>query len=207
MTTRIWTGLASVLPLLFVACGVEAPGPAPSTQPIEERAGARDIQASGADLPIIAPDDVQKSQSGAVFQRVANTDIEVVYDRPVARGRELFGGIVALDEVWNPGANDATAVSFSRDVTVNGEALAAGRYSLWAIPGAADWTVIFSTAADVYHTPYPGEEHDSLRLAITPRRGDHVETLAYYFPMVEEKETELVLHWGETVVPMMITVP
>ena len=84
MTTRTWTGLASVLPLLFVACGVEAPGPAPSTQPIEERAGARDIQASGADLPIIAPDDVQKSQSGAVFQRVANTDIEVVYDRPVA---------------------------------------------------------------------------------------------------------------------------
>ncbi len=207
MTTRMWIGVLGLVPALVAGCGGSASGPAPSTQPIEERAGARDVQASGNELPIIAPDDVQKSQSGAVFQRVANTDIEVVYDRPVARGRELFGGIVALDEVWNPGANDATAVSFSRDVTVNGEALAAGRYSLWAIPGATDWTVIFSTAADVYHTPYPGEEHDALRLQIAPRRGDHIETLAYYFPMVEGKDTELRLHWGDTIVPMMITVP
>ncbi|MDE0827711.1 MAG: DUF2911 domain-containing protein [Vicinamibacterales bacterium] len=210
MTTRTWTGLMNVVPMLAIplmGCGGGASGPAPSTQPIEERAGARDVQASGNDLPIIAPDDVQKSQSAAVFQRVANTDIEVVYDRPVARGRELFGGIVAFDEVWNPGANDATAISFSRDVTVNGEPVAAGRYSLWASPGASDWTVIFSTAADVYHTPYPGEEHDALRLQITPRRGNHVESLAYYFPMVEGKETELRLHWGETIVPMLITVP
>ena len=160
-----------------------------------------------ADLPIIPLDDVLKSQSESVFQRVANTDIEVVYDRPVARGRELFGGIVAYDEVWNPGANDATAVSFSRDVTVNGEALAAGKYSIWAMPRAGDWTVIFSRAADVYHTPYPGENQDALRLTITPQRGDHMETLAFYFPMVEGKETELRLHWGETVVPMLIKVP
>ena len=208
MTTRTWIGgVISVVPMLVTGCGGGTSGPAPSTQPIEERAGARDVQAGGDDLPIIAPDDVQKSQSAAVFQRVANTDIEVVYDRPVARGRELFGGIVALDEAWNPGANDATAVSFSRDVTINGEALVAGRYSLWAIPGASDWTVIFSTAADVYHTPYPGEEHDALRLQITPGRGDHVETLAYYFPMVEGKDTELRLHWGDTIVSMMITVP
>ena len=178
----------------------------PSTQPIEERPGARAVQSSG-DLSIIAPDDVQKSQSGSVFQRVANTDIEVVYDRPVARGRELFGGIVAYDEIWNPGANDATAVSFSRDVTVNGQPLSAGSYSIWAIPRPGDWTVIFSHAADVYHEPYPGEDQDALRLTITPRRGDYVETLLYYFSMVEGKETELRLHWGDTVVPMLITVP
>jgi len=207
MTTRTTTMLAGVLPLMMLtACGGGG-GAAPATQPVGERPGARDVQADPGSLPIIAPDDVQKSQSGAVFQRVANTDIEVVYDRPVARGRELFGGIVPYDEVWNPGANDATAVSFSREVTINGEPLAAGRYSIWAIPRAGDWTVIFSHAADVYHTPYPGEEEDAIRLTITPQRGDHVETLAYYFPMVEGKDTELRLHWGETVVPMLITVP
>jgi hypothetical protein len=197
---------ASVLPMMMLtACG--GGGAVPASQPVEERPGARDAQPNAADLSIIPPDEVQKSQSGAVFQRVANTDIEVVYDRPVARGRDLFGGIVAYDEVWNPGANDATAVSFSRDVTINGEPLAAGKYSIWAIPRAGDWTVILSRAADVYHTPYPGEDQDALRLTITPQRGDYVESLAYYFPMVEGKETELRLHWGETVVPMMITVP
>jgi hypothetical protein len=206
MTNRIITVSAGVLvSCLLTACGGE--GAAPSTQAIGERAGSRDAQPTIGDLPIIPPDEVQKSQSGSVFQRVANTDIDVVYDRPVARGRELFGGIVAYDEVWNPGANDATAVSFSRDVTVNGQPLAAGSYSIWAIPRAGDWTLIFSTAADVYHTPYPGEDQDALRLTITPQLGDHVETLAYYFAMVEGKETELRLHWGETVVPMLITVP
>ena len=206
MTRRTLTASAGVLvSCLLTACGGDRA--APSTQAIAERAGARDVQPSSDDLPIIPPDDVQRSQSGSVFQRVANTDIEVVYDRPVARGRELFGGIVAYDEVWNPGANDATAVSFSRDVRVNGQPLAAGSYSIWAIPRVGDWTLIFSNAADVYHTPYPGEDQDALRLTITPRRGDHVETLAYYFAMVEGKETELRLHWGETIVPMLITVP
>ena len=92
-------------------------------------------------------------------------------------------------------------------MTVNGESLAAGRYSLWAIPSAGDWTIIFSTAADVYHTPYPGEEHDALRLVVAPGSGNHIESLAYYFAMVEEKDTELRLHWGETIIPLMITVP
>ena len=205
MTTRTLAASAGALATcLVMACGGD--GAAPSTQSIAERPGAQDVLPSGG-LLIIPPDDVQKSQSGSVFQRVANTDIEVVYDRPVARGRELFGGIVAHDEVWNPGANDATAISFSRDVTVNGQPLAAGSYSIWAIPRPGDWTLIFSNAADVYHTPYPGEDQDALRLTITPQRGDHVETLVYYFAMVEEKDTELRLHWGETVVPMLITVP
>jgi len=205
MTRRTLTVSAGLLATcLVVACGGD--GAAPSTQPIAARPGAQDVLPSG-DLPIIHPDDVQKSQSGSVFQRVANTDIEVVYDRPVVRGRELFGGIVAYDEVWNPGANDATAISFSRDVTVNGQPLTAGSYSIWAIPTPGDWTLIFSNAADVYHTPYPGEDQDALRLTITPQRGDHVETLVYYFAMVEEKDTELRLHWGDTVIPMTITVP
>ena len=202
MTTRMLTSLAGVLAtVLLTGCGGGA------SQVAGERAGARGVEPGAVDLPIIPLDDVLKSQSGSVFQRVANTDIEVVYDRPVARGRELFGGIVAYDEVWNPGANDATAVSFSRDVTINGEPLSAGKYSIWAIPRAGDWTLIFSRAADVYHTPYPGEDQDALRLTIGPQRGDHVETLTFYFPMVEGKETELRLHWGETVVPMTISVP
>jgi len=202
MTTRMLTLSVGALAVgLLLGCGGSAP------QAAVEREAVVGVQTGVADLPIIPLDDVLKSQSGSVFQRVANTDIAVVYDRPVARGRELFGGIVAYDEVWNPGANDATAVSLSRDVTVNGEALAAGKYSIWAIPRAGDWTVIFSRAADVYHTPYPGENQDALRLTITPQRGDHMETLAFYFPMVEGKETELRLHWGETVVPMLIKVP
>ena len=160
-----------------------------------------------ADPGIIAVDDVKASQSGSVSQTVATTELTLTYDRPVARGRELFGGIVAYGEIWNPGANDATKISISRPITINGSSLEAGDYSIWAIPDPNEWTVIFSRAADVYHTPYPGEEHDALRLMVAPRQGDHMETLAFYFSAVEKKDTELRLHWGQTVIPFQITVP
>ena len=174
----------------------------------ESAAGAEGEAATGGNaLPILALDDVKPSQSGLVWQEVANTQIEVTYDRPVARGRDLFGGIVPFGEIWNPGANDATAIGFTRDVTINGNALPAGKYSLWAIPDPNRWTIIFNRQADVYHTPYPGEEDDALRFMASPRRGAHMETLAFYFAAVEKKDAELRLHWGETYVPFSITVP
>lgn len=188
-------GLAAVAGL--AACGGAVGGGE------SDAAGAE----GAADLPIIPVDEVKPSQSGSVWQQIANTEITVTYDRPVARGRDLFGGIVPFGEIWNPGANDATAIAFSRDVTINGNALPAGKYSLWAIPDPNRWTIVFSRAADVYHTPYPGEEQDALRFMATPSFGAHMETLAFYFAEVERKDAELRLHWGETYIPFNITVP
>ena len=162
---------------------------------------------SSSATDIIPPEDVRKSQAAAVSQRVANTEITVTYSRPVARGRPLFGSLVPFDEVWNPGADQATAVAFTRDVQVNDQPLPAGKYSLWAIPRPARWTIIFNRAADVYHTPYPGEQQDALRLEVRPEKGPHMEALTFYFPIVEGKDAVLRLHWGEVMVPLAIRVP
>ena len=191
--------LAATVPLLM-ACQ------ASSTETAPAAATASQV-ADEADASVIPLNEVQASQSGSVSQTIANTELTITYDRPVARGRALFGGIVPYGEIWNPGANDATAITLSRAVTINGNRLEAGKYSIWAIPGEREWTVIFSRAADVFHQPYPGEEHDALRLTIAPTTGDYVETLAFYFPVVEKKDAELRLHWGETIVPFAITVP
>ena len=196
MSRRHAQALGLIAALAAAGCGGGGEGGAAG--------GAADV---AGDLPILALEDVKPSQSGAVRQEVANTAIEITYDRPVARGRDLFGGIVPFGEIWNPGANDATAISFSRDVTVNGNPLPAGRYSLWAIPDPNRWTIVFNRQADVYHTPYPGEGDDALRLMASPRRGAHMETLAFYFAAVEKKDAELRLHWGETYVPLRIAVP
>src|SRR5574341_95558 len=92
-----------------------------------------------------AQDGIPFSQHGTVTQRVGYTNIAISYNRPVARGRTLFGGVVRWGRVWNPGADSATTIAFSRDVAVEGRALPAGRYSLWVIPdSSAPWTVIFS---------------------------------------------------------------
>src|SRR5215210_963435 len=71
------------------------------------------------------------SQHGSVTQQVANTRITVDYNRPVARGRALFGALVPWGRVWCPGADTCTTIELSTNVQVNGQALAAGTYSLW----------------------------------------------------------------------------
>jgi hypothetical protein len=150
------------------------------------------------------------SQRARVDQTVAFTDISVVYGRPVARGRALFGdsALVKWGAIWHPGADSATRVSFNHDVTVEGRDVKAGEYSVWLIPRAnAPWTFILSRAAHVFHQPYPGEGSDAYRFEVTPERGGHMETLAFYFPVVVRDEAVMRIHWGEMMVPVRIKAP
>lgn len=157
--------------------------------------------------PAAVAQGVPFSQHGSVAQRVSYTDIAIEYNRPVARGRALFGGLVKWGTVWHPGADSATRISFSRDVTFSGRLLPRGEYSVWLIPRErAPWTLILSSAAHTFHSPYPGEVADVLRVDIQPERGAHMETLAYYFPVVGRDSTVLRIHWGDVIVPATIRV-
>ena len=156
-------------------------------------------------LPSLLCGQVPRSQHGSVTQRVSTTDIAVSYNRPVARGRELFGVLVRWGRRWHPGADSATTISFSNDVTIDGHALQAGSYTLWTIPEESKpWTVIFNRGTGVWHTNYPGDSLDALKVEIKPDTGAHMESLAYYFPMVDADSAVLRLHWGTTILPMMI---
>jgi hypothetical protein len=145
------------------------------------------------------------SQYGSVTQRLGDVQISLRYWRPVARGRELFGALVPWGEVWTPSADSAATITFSDPVTVGGHALDAGTYSIWMIPRPDEWTVILSGAARVYHTPYP-EGRDALRFTVRPERVPHIETLAFYFPVVDGPNAELAMHWGETAVSVPIAI-
>ena len=149
---------------------------------------------------------VKPSQHGSVTQQVAGTSITVDYNRPVARGRRLFGSLVPYGKVWCPGADNCTTIQLSNDVKINGQPLPRGTYSIWAEPSPDRWIVIFNSASPVFHTRHPPDK-DVLRLEVTPREGSHMETLAFYFPVVDGAHAELVLHWGTVVVPLSIDVP
>lgn len=143
------------------------------------------------------------SQPAVVRQRMGSTEIAVVYNRPSARGRELFGGLVPYDSIWNPGADEATRIESSHDVLVEGKRLPRGTYSIWAVPRPDEWTIIFSRAADVFHEPYP-EGRDALRVAVRPRAAPHMESLAFTFPVAARDSAELHFHWGQVVVPLRL---
>ena len=149
---------------------------------------------------------VKPSQHGSVSQRIADTTITLEYNRPVARGRELFGKLVPYGRIWCPCADDATTIEVSTKVMFEGQELPAGKYSVWSEPGPEKWTIIFNKQANVFHTRYPAGQ-DAIRMELTPRTGSHMETLSFYFPVVDGHRGELVLHWGTTIVPMKFEVP
>ena len=83
----------------------------------------------------------QASPLASVSQRIGLTDIQVTYNRPGAKGRVVFGGLVPYGHVWRTGANNATKISFSTPVKLNGATVPAGTYELFTIPGKDEWTV------------------------------------------------------------------
>ena len=148
------------------------------------------------------------SQRGSVSQNVAYTTISIAYGRPVARGRALFGSLVPWDQIWHPGADSATRITFDHDILVEGKPLRAGEYTLWLIPRETQpWTLIFSRAAHVFHKPYPGEQYEVLRVDVKPEQVSHVESLTIYFPSVLRDEAVMRLHWGTTAVSIHIQAP
>jgi hypothetical protein len=149
---------------------------------------------------------IPKSQLATVVQHVAGTRIEIVYRRPVARGRALFGALVPWGRIWTPSADTVARLNVSAPIEVNGAMLPAGSYGLWAIPDSSSWTIIFSTDPAAFHLRYP-ERRDALRVRATAGQGEHVETLEFDFPMVDADSALLRLRWGTTIVPLALRVP
>ena len=145
------------------------------------------------------------SQRGIVAQRVAFTDVGIEYGRPTARGRTLFGALVPWDSIWHPGADSATQLTVSRDVTIEGRDVPAGTYTIWLIPRqAGPWTLILNRTRAIQHTPYPGASSDLLRLDVVPEQFSHLETLTYFFPAVLRDEAQLRIQWGTTAISVRL---
>lgn len=77
--------------------------------------------------------------------RYEDTKITVFYCSPAKKGREIFGELVPYEEVWRTGANEATTFTCNTAFLFGDTRLEAGTYSLWTIPGPADWTVILNS--------------------------------------------------------------
>jgi Protein of unknown function (DUF2911) len=146
----------------------------------------------------------RRSQRATVTQSLSGTEISIRYYRPVLRGRVPFPDVVPWGRTWTPGADSATRIETSGDLLVQDSVLAAGKYSIWVIPEEHDaWTVIFSREHNVFHTSYPGGQ-DALRVQAKPTTGPSMETLGFYFPLVDADSAVLAIQWGTTVLPLRL---
>lgn len=136
-----------------------------------------------------------------VTQEVGLTQVKLSYARPSAKGRKVFGDLVPFGEVWRTGANASTKLTFSEDVKIAGNALKAGTYALYSIPGANEWTMIIHTntkhrslAGDVYK-----QAEDAFRFKVKPgKTANYVETFTLEFGDFTTSSANLILSWENT---------
>jgi hypothetical protein len=125
--------------------------------------------------------DVRVSPKASVTQTIGITDVAISYSSPGVKSRKIWGGLVPFDKVWRAGANEATRITFSTDVWIEGKKLSAGSYGLFVIPREKEWTVIFNKIADQWGAFEYNESQDVLRLNVTPQQTNFHEWLSYSF--------------------------
>jgi hypothetical protein len=139
-------------------------------------------------------------------QRVGLTDIEVVYSRPGMKDRTIFGSLVPYGQVWRTGANNATKITFSTPVKLNGTEIAAGSYSIYTIPGESEWTIIINKNTGQSGTQYD-EKADVARFKATPvTLTKPMETFVIEFTDIRDESARLNLAWENTIVPIKFEV-
>jgi hypothetical protein len=93
--------------------------------------------------------------------------VTIDYSSPRMKERKIFGGLVPYGQVWRTGANEATTFVTGADVTVGGQNVPAGSYTIFTIPEADKWTLVISKKTGEWGTDYPGEKEDSGRVAMS----------------------------------------
>ncbi|UOR00106.1 DUF2911 domain-containing protein [Hymenobacter sp. 5317J-9] len=148
-----------------------------------------------------APAKEKPSPAATATGKIGTADVTVNYSSPGVKGRKIFGGLEPYGKVWRAGANEATTVEFSKDVTVEGKPLPAGKYGFFVIPAeTGKWTVIFNKVPNQWGAFKYDEKQDALRVMVAPRKSASVtERLAY-----EVTPKALVLRWENVELPVAI---
>jgi Protein of unknown function (DUF2911) len=176
---------------------------------------------------------IRPSQKASVMQTIGVTDITITYSRPPVKGRTIFADapasmearakgeatldnqnerkpgepIVPYNHVWRAGANEATMFQVTDDVLINGQPLKAGTYSMHAVPGKDEWTIIFNNDAGQWGSFTYDEKKDALRVKTKPQTAsDSQEWLEYTFDPVTDNSATVNLRWEKTRVPFTVQV-
>lgn len=107
--------------------------------------------------------------------KVMDATITIDYSSPAVKGRKIWGGLVPYGEVWRTGANEATLFETDKAVTVEGKSLAAGKYSLYTLPGEKEWVIIFNSETGQWgvkndESTSEDPSKDVLRVTVKPEK-------------------------------------
>lgn len=165
------------------------------------------VCAATVGAPTVGLAQIRASERATITQVSDGTALTLNYSRPRVRGRtNIFGEVVHLGETWTPGANWATTLEVSRDVTLDGHPVKRGKYSMWFVVNEKAWTVILDPRFQLYHEERPDSTADQIRWTVQPKPAPFTEVLTWSFPEVRPDGTVLQFLWASTQVAINVTV-
>jgi Protein of unknown function (DUF2911) len=148
----------------------------------------------------------QPSPTQTIKQNFGVGSIELSYSRPAKKDRKIMGNLVPFGKVWRTGANAATTLTFSDDVTIGGKEVKAGKYGLLTIPDAGKWTIIISKDATVNQPANYKEENDVVRVSANAvALPAVVENFTINFADITGSSCNVQLMWENTSVQFAVT--
>jgi hypothetical protein len=161
--------------------------------------GTCTVNAQGLKVPAPSPSQTIKQSFGL-------GDISVEYSRPAVKGRVVFGDLVPYGKVWRTGANAATKLTFSDDISFGDVPVKAGTYALYTIPGKSTWTVmLYSDLTLGGNTADYNQEKEVARISV-PAKYTEAKTESFTINIAKVKPTTATLEllWENTRVPIKI---
>jgi tetratricopeptide (TPR) repeat protein len=186
-----------------------------------------------AQQPQVQVKPIRPSQKASVMQTIGVTDVTITYSRPGVKGRPIFADapasmeerakgeatldnqnerkpgepIVPYNHLWRAGANEATLFQVTDDVLINGQPLKAGSYSLHAIPGKEEWTIVFNSDPGQWGSFAYDSKKDTLRVKTKPQVATgNQEWLMYTIDPVGANSATVNLRWEKLTVPFTVEV-
>ena len=117
--------------------------------------------------------------------------------RTLGLGRQIFGGLVAYDEVWVTGAHRATAITFDKDVMIENNHIPKGKYGFFTIPSESEWTVILNKEWDMHLADDYNSSEDIFRFKVTPEKLNSPSEELTYKVEVENGTAQVSMAWSD----------
>lgn len=127
---------------------------------------------------------------------IGEAHVHIDYSSPSVRGRTIWGGLVAYDQVWVTGAHKATSINFNKDVKINGLTVPAGTYGFFTIPGKEEWSIILNKNHEQHLADDYNEAEDVVRFQVVHEQlPEIVESLTYEVKSSEGNKGTISVMW------------
>ena len=149
----------------------------------------------------------QPSPTQTIKQDFAMGSVELMYSRPAAKDRKVFGDLVPYGKMWRTGANGATVIKFSEPVEIKGKRVDSGSYAIYTIPGVDTWEVVLNKGIKNWGTTGYNEAEDVARFRVEPvKMKNEMENFTMQFDNIKPESMELWIAWDKTGIMIPINV-